>query len=221
MNGHRFALSGAVLTALGTGALWWGARRMLVVSDLHLGKSERLARRGGTLLPPYEVRDTLTRLQADIAALDPALVVCLGDTFDDAMAAAALPAEVLDWLSYLRQGRDWIWIAGNHDPVPALAGGIHLPELHEGPVVLRHIAQAGTVGEISGHWHPKARLSLRGQRISRPCFLYDADRVILPAYGTYTGGLWSDGPELSGLMRRDACAVLTGPVAHVIPMPRR
>ena len=221
MNVLDFTLAGAALTALGSGALWWREHGLLCVSDLHLGKAERIARRGGATLPPYETRDTLTRLAADLAATEPRHVVCLGDSFDDLDSAHALPEEERLWILRLQAGRRWDWIEGNHDPGPVGLGGAHLGELHLGPLTFRHIADPGRRGEVSGHYHPKASVSARGRSISRPAFLFDSDRLILPAYGTYTGGLRSGSQVLSSLMRPDACAILTGPHPVAIPMPRK
>ncbi len=218
-QGHAFTLSGATLVARGTGALYWPAQSLLCVSDLHLGKSERLARRGGSALPPYETQDTLQRLEEEISALSPKVVICLGDSFDDAAAADALDEPALLWLQRLQAGRKWVWIEGNHDPGPVGLGGTHLAELTESPLTFRHIAEAGGSGEISGHYHPKAAIA-RTRGRARPCFLIDAARVIMPAFGTYTGGLRSQHAALSPLMEPRAIAVLTGPVARVIPMPR-
>ncbi len=197
---------------------------MLCVSDLHLGKSERMARRGGgDMLPPYETRDTLARLEADIETTGARSVVCLGDSFDDLDAARGLPEDDSLWLARLMAGRRWVWIEGNHDPPgPVEFGGTHLAELHRPPLSFRHIARPGAAGEVSGHYHPpKARVRLRGRSVTRACALVDSDRVILPAYGTYTGGLRSDDAALTRLMRPDARAILTGTTPpHVIPMPR-
>ena len=220
MNAHAFTLCGAALRALPSGALHWPAAGVLVVSDLHLGKAERLARRGGALLPPYETADTLLRLESDIAATAPAHVICLGDSFDDAQAAEALEAAVLLRLARLMAGRQWDWVEGNHDPGPLALAGTHRAEVTLAPLVFRHIAQPGATGEISGHYHPKARLALRGARLARPCFLIDATRAILPAYGTYTGGLATEAAALDGLMGPGAVAVLTGAAARAVPMPR-
>ncbi|MEM1236102.1 MAG: ligase-associated DNA damage response endonuclease PdeM [Pseudomonadota bacterium] len=220
MNGYAFPLAGAKLVALGSGALVWPEERMLVVSDLHLGKADRVARRSGAMLPPYETQDTLQRLETDIRASQAATVICLGDSFDDLAAAESLSEDERLWIARLQAGRRWIWIEGNHDPGPVDFGGTHLAELNVGPLIFRHIAVVGQVGEISGHYHPKARMTVRGRVISRPAFLYDVDRLILPAYGTYTGGLRSDDETLKGLMRKDARAILTGARPHVIPMPR-
>ena len=218
--GHEFTLSGARLTALGSGALWWADQGLLCVSDLHLGKSERMARRGGTALPPYETRDTLTRLGAVMDQLPVRTVICLGDSFDDTVSALALPEEERLWITRLQAGVSWIWVEGNHDPGPVELGGSHRDEVAIGPLIFRHIAQPDASGEISGHYHPKASIALRGRQVSRPAFLYDKTRVIMPAFGTYTGGLRSTDAALSDLMAPDACAVLTGRVPAAIPMPR-
>ena len=217
MNGYEFTLSGEVMTALPSGALWWTAQRLLAVSDLHLGKSDRVARRSGMLLPPYEVEDTLSRLDALIAELRPRTVICLGDSFDDLAASEALSEAHRLWLSRLMAGRRWLWIEGNHDPGPVELSGMHLAEFREGPITFRHIADAALHGEISGHYHPKARI---GSGISRPCFLIDEARVILPAFGTYTGGLRTNHPALCDLMGERAIAALTGPSVTPCPMPR-
>ncbi|MFD1508763.1 ligase-associated DNA damage response endonuclease PdeM [Lacimonas salitolerans] len=219
-GGHRFTLAGQSLVALGAGALWWPDQRLLCVSDLHLGKSERHARRGGAPLPPYETRDTLLRLQAVIEALQPQSVICLGDSFDDTAAAQSLGEDERLWIARLQAGRRWIWIEGNHDPGPVDLGGAHMAELPLPPLCFRHIADPAQSGEISGHYHPKAAIRTRIRTVSRPCFLIDGDRVILPAFGTYTGGLRSSDTVLSRLMRPEALAVLTGPTALPVPMPR-
>jgi len=213
---HTLPLGPETLHALPSGALFWPARRVLAVSDLHLGKSGRIARRGGTLLPPYETQATLERLDAEVARLSPATVICLGDTFDDLAAADALPEDQALWLARLMAGREWIWIEGNHDPGPLPLGGTHRAEARVGPLIFRHIARPGERLEVSGHYHPKAALAGR----SGPCFLADADRILLPAFGTYTGGLACRDPALAALMRPDAVAVLTGPRALAMPMPR-
>ena len=219
-HGYDFTLAGAGLTALPSGALYWRAQDLLCVSDLHLGKAERSSRRGAHPLPPYETRDTLSRLEADLQRTSATTVICLGDSFDDTAAAHALPEDARLWISTLQAGRRWIWIEGNHDPGPVDLGGDHRHELPRPPLTFRHIARPDQSAELSGHYHPKARLRLRGRNLARAAFLIDAHRVILPAYGTYTGGLYSDNAALSGLMGPDAVAVLTGPRLHAVPMPR-
>lgn len=221
MDGHLFTLAGAQLVALPSGALYWETRNLLCVSDLHLGKALRRARAGEPPLPPYETRDTLTRLESDLRRTGAATVICLGDSFDDTEAARALPEAERLWIAKLQAGRRWVWIEGNHDPGPVDLGGAHLAELPDPPLCFRHIARRGQSGEVSGHYHPKMRLALGGQSLSRPAFLIDSDRVILPAYGTYTGGLECTDPALTGLMRAEALAVLTGPGSHALPMRAR
>jgi len=123
-------------------------------------------------------------------------------------------------LTSLMAGRNWIWIAGNHDPGPIGIGGSHKSEIAVGPLHFRHIADLAKTAEVSGHFHPKARLSAKGRGMSRPCFLLDNHRLIMPAYGTYTGGLRSDSAALAALMEQDAVAILTGKTSVAIPMPR-
>jgi hypothetical protein len=222
-----FEFQGETLCALPSGALFWPKPGLLCVSDLHLGKSTRMARRGGALLPPYETQATLARLDADLAATQARSVICLGDSFDDQSAEAEVPEQERLWILRLMAGRHWIWVAGNHDPAPLTLGGSHVMEKTIGRITFRHIAEGANaletpsecdaMGEVSGHFHPKARLAGR----ARPCFLLDSQRLIMPAFGTYTGGLWADDPVLRPLFGANARAILTGARCLAIPMPKR
>ena len=213
---HALFFHGETLHLLPSGGLYWPARNLLAVSDLHLGKSERLARRGGSLLPPYETQATLEKLDRDLEATGAEAVICVGDSFDDLAAAEGIAEPSRIWLVRLMAGRDWTWIAGNHDPGPVDIGGSHRDEMTLEGITFRHIATSRAGPEVSGHYHPKARIG----PAARPCFLIDTARVILPAYGTYTGGLWCDDPALSALMEPGALAILTGPRTVPCPMPR-
>lgn len=229
-DGYHLDLAGAALIARASGALCWPAQRVLVVADLHLGKADRLARNGGGLLPPYDNAATLARLEAEVAATDPALVLCLGDSFDDAAGAATPDAATAAVLARLGAGRGWVWVTGNHDPgpgCPAIAHAETVADWRLGQLVFRHIAtehppEPGE-GEVSGHYHPKARLALRGATVARPCFLIDGGsgggRAILPAFGAYTGGLAWTAPAFAALLSPGARAVLTGPRAVAVPVP--
>lgn len=217
MNTHDFSFAGQSLQARASGALFWPAQGLLCVSDLHLGKSARQARLNGVQLPPYDVEDTLARLDAEIATTGARHVLCLGDSFDDLAAFDDLPQTAIDWITRLQAGRTWTWIEGNHDPGPVALAGAHLARYTAAGLTFRHIATPGEQAEISGHYHPKARL--RGA--ARPCFLIDETRVILPAFGTYTGGLRCDDPVLTDLMTSSALAVLTGRQMLVLPMRQK
>lgn len=213
---HAFAFHDQTLHALPSGALFWPDQQLLCVSDLHLGKSERLARRGGSLLPPYETVETLTRLDADLEATGARTVICLGDSFDDTAALEGLDEGDRLWLLRMIAGRDWVWISGNHDAGPLDIAGSQRDQVALGPLRFRHIADPLAGAEVSGHYHPKARLAGR----AAPCFLVDKARIVMPAFGTYTGGLWTHDPVLVTLMAPGALAVLCGQRARVIPMPR-
>ncbi|MEL6640609.1 MAG: ligase-associated DNA damage response endonuclease PdeM [Pseudomonadota bacterium] len=217
MTAHPFTFAGLHLQALASGALWIAKEKSLVVSDLHFGKSDRIARRTGTLIPPYENTETLQRLDADISRHNPATVICLGDSFDDLEGPAALDDGHRATLARLQAGRAWIWIEGNHDPGPVDLGGTHLAETQIGAVAFRHIATPATP-EVSGHYHPKLALSGAGR--SRPCFVYDKERLILPAFGAYTGGLSAHHPDLRRLFADHAIAVMTGRKAIPVPLRR-
>lgn len=217
MNFCEIDLGGTTVHALGSGALWWPSQHTLIVSDLHLGKAERTARRGGPLLPPYEVEETLSRLSVEIAATGARVVVCLGDSFDDDAACAALSDAARTAIAALQTGRDWVWVSGNHDPG---ARGGSTSEFRREPLVFRHIAAPTIEAEVSGHFHPKARIALRGRAISRRCFLTDGRRIILPAFGTYTGGLDCRDDVLATYFPEGFSAIVTGERPYRLPLGR-
>lgn len=181
-------VAGIDLVADLSGALFWEEQSLLVVSDLHLEKGSSFARRG-VLLPPYDTVATLGRLGAVIARHDPRTVIALGDSFHDRTAHDRLSARDRDAILGLQARRDWIWISGNHDPaLPSNIGGVVAHEVAIGPIAFRH-EPTGASGEIAGHLHPKARVATRGRSMERRCFACDGERVVMPAFGAYTGGL--------------------------------
>ena len=214
---YEFCFKGHLARALASGALHLPQLDVLVVSDLHLGKSERIARRGGGLLPPYENSDTITRLLNDIRNAGPATVVCLGDSFDDDIVASTVSATHSEQIAAVQSDRRWIWVSGNHDQESMIPTGEVCKSFSCSNLMLRHIASPDCTGEISGHYHPKTTVSVRGRRIARPCFLVDRNKIILPAYGTYTGGLSIRDSAFAAIVGKGAFAVLTGSRAIKIP----
>ena len=181
-------IAGASVVADHDGALYWPSQGLLAVADLHLEKGSSFAARG-VLLPPYDSAATLVRLASLIARYAPRCVVALGDSFHDGGGPARLGRDERENLSVLQRGRDWIWITGNHDPEPAAdIGGVFQTTLAIGALTFRHLP-SGAAGEICGHLHPVARVANRGRAVSRRCFAADATRMVMPAFGAFTGGL--------------------------------
>jgi uncharacterized protein len=202
-------IAGVTLSADLFGALFWKEQSLLVVSDLHLEKGSSFAARG-VLLPPYDTVATLGRLASVIACHDPRIVVALGDSFHDRTAHERLSAADREAIAALQARRDWIWISGNHDPaLPSDLGGIIASEVAIGPIVFRH-EPTGNVGEIAGHLHPKARVATRARWLERRCFASDGERLVMPAFGAYAGGLSIRDDAFSKIFRNPAF------VAHVL-----
>lgn len=195
----RLILNGVELFAEPSGALWWPAAATLIVADLHFEKGSSFATRG-VLLPPYDTRATLARLAA---AIGPRVcrVVCLGDSFHDADGPERLAGADASTLAALVAAHEWIWVTGNHDPaLPGQIGGrIVSGEWALGGLVLRHQAEADAIGEVSGHFHPKSHVDVRGRRLSGACFIHDERRIVLPAFGAYTGGLHVESEPIRAL----------------------
>jgi DNA ligase-associated metallophosphoesterase len=181
-------IAGAELVVDPAGILWWPAERLLAVADLHFEKASSFARYGA-LLPPFDTAATLARLCEAIMRYRPRAVLALGDSFHDGDGPQRLGDTDRDMIAALQQGRDWVWVAGNHDPDPAVGiGGVFTPELSVGAVIFRHEPK-GQAGEIAGHLHPMARISARGRSVSRKCSAIDGERMVMPAFGAFTGGL--------------------------------
>ncbi len=182
------AVADVSLLADPDGALYWPEQSLLAVADLHLEKGSSFAARG-QLLPPYDTAATLARLARLIARYAPRCVVALGDSFHDGGGPARLADTDRESLHALQRGRDWIWITGNHDPEPADGiGGTFHAAFALGALTFRHLP-TGAAGEIAGHLHPVARVAHRGRAVSRRCFAADKTRMIMPAFGAFTGGL--------------------------------
>jgi DNA ligase-associated metallophosphoesterase len=208
----QFLCAGEPLEAWPSGALHWPARRLLAVADLHLEKGSSYAVSAQKLLPRHDTRQTLAMLTALIDALQPEMVVCLGDSFHDRRAIERLPNDERASIERLTRRARFVWIAGNHDPVPPPDDWGHVAvEIADSPLVFRHEAMFGAVeGEISGHYHPVAALTVQGRGIRRRCFLTDGRRVILPAFGAYAGGLNALDPAIAQLFPADYDALLVG-----------
>jgi DNA ligase-associated metallophosphoesterase len=201
-QGGAIAVAGERAVLDRRGALFFPELGLLAVSDLHLEKGSAAARRG-SLLPPYDTAATLAQLEATVAEHRPRIVVSLGDSFHDGGGARRLPEPYRQKLEAIMAGRDWFWVAGNHDPdAPDGIGGETVAELAVGALVFRHEPSARIVaGEIAGHLHPCGRIVQRGRSVRRRCFASDGERLIMPAFGAYTGSLNVLDRAYAGLFR--------------------
>jgi hypothetical protein len=201
-------LAGRQLLADMSGALYWPEARTLVVADLHLEKGSAIAERGA-FLPPYDTRTTLGRLVHVIERYDPDSVVALGDSLHDTRAGERLDADDIAMVRGLQEGRDWYWVRGNHDPqIPAVLAGHVVDKVEIAGLALRHAPTNGPKSaEIAGHLHPCARISRHGYSIRRPCFASNGQRLVLPAFGAYTGGLNVLDPAFEAVLGRGGLSV--------------
>jgi DNA ligase-associated metallophosphoesterase len=187
---QAISICGKAFRAHMSGALYWHAEDALIVADLHLEKGSHFAKRG-QMLPPYDTRETLRKLAEVIDAYDATTIISLGDSLHDAGALERMSLEDRETLSLILQDREWIWITGNHDGGSASAlGGAVCEELKVEGITLRHEPRAGArTHEIAGHMHPAARLVMHGTSLRRPCFVGNGLRLVMPAFGAFTGGL--------------------------------
>jgi DNA ligase-associated metallophosphoesterase len=194
------------------GAAFWPAKRILIVADLHFEKSASLAIRGA-MGSSHDTKATLERLNHLVRLYRPAKVVILGDNFPDKDAARHLAKDDRGKIEAMAREASFIWVAGNFETSPTGLPGISVPSYREGPFTFRHHA-AAMLGprelEISGHFHPKASIDARAKRVSRPCFVTDANRLMLPAFGAHAGGLDVRDPSIARLFPRGLRVFLLG-----------
>ena len=204
-----FSFAGETFVPTEAGALLWPAEQALLVADLHLEKASWFAA-GGQFLPPYDSHATLNALTAEVGRTEARRLYCLGDSFHDRFGCDRLPADARSLLLALTERLDWTWIVGNHDPGFAdHCGGRIVDECEVRGIVLRHEAvRTDSRSEMSGHFHPKLRLTLKGRSVSRRCFVQSPTKLILPAFGSLTGGLDAAHPAILGQVGRDAAALV-------------
>jgi hypothetical protein len=204
-----FSFAGETFEATPSGALFWPAREALLVADLHLEKASWFAR-FGQFLPPYDSHATLSALAAEVERSKAQRLYCLGDSFHDAFGCDRLPASARELLSELTARLDWTWIVGNHDfGFADRCGGRIEDQVTVAGIILRHEAIPEEARpEISGHFHPKLRLSMKGRRVARRCFVASASKIIMPAFGSLTGGLDAHHPEILRSVGLNASALV-------------
>ena len=218
-GGLTIGLANAEVLCMPTGALWIQSEAALVVADLHLEKGSAFAARG-QLLPPYDTGDTLSRLEVEVTALAPRVIVLLGDTFHDGGAEDRLCSRDAARVTALGHGRTLIWILGNHDADgPRGLPGERLAALSLGRLSFIHEpAVAARPGEVAGHLHPCAKVAGVGGSVRRRCFVTDGERLILPAFGAYAGGLNVCDVAIRSLLGASKLAAVLGrDTVHPVP----
>ena len=204
-----FEFAGHTLHALPQGALFWPTRRALIVADLHFEKASWFAK-FGQMLPPYDSMATLADVSALVVATNPRELWCLGDSFHDSAGSRRLPDRAEAMLRDLTTKLDWVWVTGNHDhALDDAFGGRIVEEAEVDGLILRHEADPADLRpELSGHFHPKLRVAIRGRNVARRCFVASSSKLILPAFGSLTGGLDAGHPEILRAVGRGARALI-------------
>lgn len=212
-GGLRVALANVEVMLRWSGALWLERERTLIVADLHFEKGSSYAARFGQMLPPFDTRETLDRLDREIAQLAPQRLVFLGDSFHDGAGEARLASDDYRRLEGLALGRELVWAVGNHDADgPQTLPGEIIDEANIAGLTLRHEPTPGAQpGEVAGHLHPAAKVSSGRATVRRRCFVTDGARLVLPAFGAYAGGLNILDKAFSGLFEGPVLAGALGP----------
>ncbi len=201
---HKIILGDVELVPDLSGALYVPDYETLIIADLHLEQGSSLARRG-IHVPPYDTAITLKLLEGVVSAAHPKRLIFLGDSFHDSEGENRLDEADLYTLRNITKNFETLWIVGNHDPQPPQSlGGQGTETVVLGSLSLRHEPTSHLSGtlEIAGHLHPGCGLNQRGRRLYGKCFVGDGQRLIMPAFGAYTGGLAITSNAFSGLFSK-------------------
>ncbi len=193
MSSHAVNVVGERLLLLPEKAVFWPAQEMLIIADIHFGKAASF-RALGVPVPRGTTTENLLGLDALVNAHGARHVMFLGD-FLHARAAHASSTQqaMLAWRETRRDLRLTL-VRGNHDKHagdPAAVLGIELvDEPHAvGPFAFCHHPDLDTGAYVmAGHVHPAWVLATRFDALRLPCFVVGSHRMILPSFGSFTGG---------------------------------
>lgn len=191
------------------GILFWPEENIAVASDLHLEKGSHFALHG-QLIPVHDSVETLRVLLSALEIFGMEKLILLGDTFHDQQGYDRMNNKARNLFKKLCESHEVIWIKGNHDGafVPPHVGDFE--EFKVRNMTFRHEATKDDHHEISGHYHPKANIKYKGARISRSCFIEDGTRMIMPAFGKFTGGFDIREDAIAQFFPKDFTAHLLG-----------
>ena len=175
------------------------ASATLLVADLHLGKAATF-RKAGIPVPEGSAQADLTRLARLVAETSARRLVIVGDLFH--AKSGCTDRVFAEFAATRRQfvGTEVILVIGNHDRTlgkvpPTLGLDACVPRLAEPPFHFIHEPATPLTGPdhagftISGHLHPTVSIrSPGGDRIADRCFVAEAAALVLPAFGSFTGG---------------------------------
>ena len=166
----------------------WREENILVVSDLHLekGSSYKLS---GQFIPPYDTKDTLERLKKIIDKVKPNLLILLGDIFHDKYSLKRMNDTDKKLFNDIISKIKTIFVEGNHDANTLDLNRSTHKFYEKNNLFFKHIFSNEKKLEISGHYHPSVSIKHKGIKLRCPCFIVSKNKIILPSFGKYTGGL--------------------------------
>lgn len=192
---YNFIFKNQELHLFPSGALYWSDQSILVLSDLHLGKSGHF-RKNGIPVPSTVNESNIHVMDNLMNSTEPDTVVFLGDLFH-----SDYNKEVEVFADWLQKYQDihFILTTGNHDILSAdLYNDLSLKAVNEfkaDPFLFRHDYKQTSdtdnepeLYQITGHIHPSVMLSGKGrQNLRLPCFFFKDFYGLLPAFGAFTG----------------------------------
>lgn len=182
------------------GAAFWPAKRVLIAADPPFAAT-------GFGAHPADSRGALERLNRLIRLYRPAKVIMLGH--GGKAGAARLHKDELARLTAMAREANFLWVGDVAADLPGQSVAVH----REGPFTFRHEPTprlAPREIEICGMLNPWASIDVRAKRVARPCFVSDARRLMLPAFGATAGGQDVRDPSIARLFPRGLRVFLLG-----------
>ena len=183
-------------------ALYWKRLNIIIIADLHLGKSITFAKQK-QFLPPYDTKETLAKLFECINEFQPSKLIIVGDLLHDMLSLQSF--QDIDYQNFNKYTKktEFIWVKGNHDFDIEIVGFSKVLDYKVDKIIFNHLPIKSTNFQICGHYHPKVKISHRGKSIYKSSFVHNDKLLILPSFGTLTGGLNIDQDPLKVLLGND------------------
>lgn len=173
------------------GSMFWEDKKILFISDLHLGKIAHF-RKHGMAIPKDAVFENFNRLNILVDLFKPATIIFLGDLFHSSINNEW--ELFANWCKEIKI--EIVLIEGNHDIIDKnnyedLGIKIHIELIIDSFYLTHHPQEKEGFFNFCGHIHPGIRLKGKGRQfLNLPCFFRKPKQMILPSFGEFTGNFY-------------------------------
>ena len=200
MHHKDIIFGGQKFSIFPNGELYWKDKKTLIISDLHFEKGSSYSE-SNQFIPPFDTIETLRQLTKFINAHAVESIIFLGDLIHDKLAFQRMAKKSKELFFEILENINCTLTVGNHDNLLFIKDiGLNLAEniVIDG-ICFSHHPSIDQKFSVFGHYHPKVRLKINSRGIWTPCFILNEERLLMPSYGYYTGGLSIKNKEIQKL----------------------